>query len=178
MPRENIKRGRRAEAQKRKRDDFDNVAHPKTRRRTSSQNDPPNDNDTTTITAADGAFLSHPVAHYTDESAGLQNSHHHAKTFYGLLDDEEQEYFKRADGMLQINQFDDAEERRLFVENVHKEAAGKELKLACSQSCSRLLERLILLSSPAQLKSLFHQFSGQCVFVFLPPPGPKATVIQ
>ncbi|KAL8771718.1 MAG: hypothetical protein Q9209_002909 [Squamulea sp. 1 TL-2023] len=80
--------------------------------------------------------------------------------FYGLLDEEEQEYFKRADSMLELNQFNDDEERRLFLANVYKEANGKELKIANSQSCSRLMERLILLSTPEQLKALFQKFSG------------------
>ncbi|KAL8674750.1 MAG: hypothetical protein Q9168_000834 [Polycauliona sp. 1 TL-2023] len=80
--------------------------------------------------------------------------------FYGLLDEEEQEYFKRADSMLELDQFSDAEERALFLANVYKEANGKELKIANSQSCSRLMERLILMSTPAQLKALFQKFTG------------------
>jgi nucleolar protein 9 len=81
--------------------------------------------------------------------------------FYGMLDDEEQEYFKRADEMLELNDFTDPEDRSTFLANVYKEAEGKELKLANSQSCSRLMERLIQLSTAAQLKSLFHKFSTQ-----------------
>ncbi|KAH8727148.1 armadillo-type protein [Phaeosphaeriaceae sp. PMI808] len=81
-------------------------------------------------------------------------------TYYGMLDDDEQEYFKRADEMLELNQFEDAEARKLFLDSVYKEANGKELKIANSQSCSRLLERLILLSSPDQLKNLFQKFNG------------------
>ena len=81
--------------------------------------------------------------------------------FYGLLDEDEQEYFKSADSMLELNQFADPEERSLFLANVYKEASGKELKIANSQSCSRLMERLILLSTPGQLKNLFQKFSGQ-----------------
>ena len=81
--------------------------------------------------------------------------------FYGLLDEDEQEYFKRADSMLELDQFTDAEERSLFLDNVYKEASGKELKIANSQSCSRLMERLILMSTPSQLKALFQKFSGQ-----------------
>ncbi len=81
--------------------------------------------------------------------------------FYGLLDEDEQEYFKRADSMLELDQFADAEERSLFLANVYKEANGKELKIANSQSCSRLMERLILMSTPSQLKALFQKFSGQ-----------------
>ncbi len=81
--------------------------------------------------------------------------------FYGMLDQEEQDYFKRADEMLELNQFSDEEERKLFLSNIYREADGKELKLANSQSCSRLMERLILLSTPEQLKFLFKKFSGQ-----------------
>lgn len=81
--------------------------------------------------------------------------------FYGMLDDEEQEYFKRADSMLELNQFANAEERNLFLASVYKEANGKELKIANSQSCSRLLERLICISTPSQLKTLFQKFTGQ-----------------
>ena len=83
--------------------------------------------------------------------------------FYGLLDDEEQEYFKRADTLLELDQFKDADERKLFLANVYQEANGKELKLANSQSCSRLMERLILMSTPEQLKTLLQKFSGQYV---------------
>ena len=81
--------------------------------------------------------------------------------FYGLLDDDEQEYFKRADSLLELNQFKDDEERSLFLANLYSEANSKELKIACSQSCSRLMERLILMSTPDQLKALFQKFSGQ-----------------
>ncbi|KAL9600983.1 MAG: hypothetical protein Q9219_002805 [cf. Caloplaca sp. 3 TL-2023] len=80
--------------------------------------------------------------------------------FYGLLDEEEQEYFKRADTMLGLNQFNNAEERELFLANVYQEARGKELKIANSQSCSRLMERLILMSTPEQLKTLVRTFHG------------------
>ena len=106
-----------------------------------------------------------------------------AMPFYGMLDEDEQEYFKRADEMLETNQFADADERSMFLASVWKEADGKELKIANSQSCSRLMERLILLSTAEQLKRLFQKFSSQyvhhtsCSFntsltVQLPPPRP------
>jgi nucleolar protein 9 len=82
------------------------------------------------------------------------------RPFYGMLEDEEQEYFRRADELLELNDFPTAEERDLFLENVFREAEGKELKIACSQSCSRLMERLILLSSTKQKKKLFGVFAG------------------
>lgn len=81
--------------------------------------------------------------------------------FYGMLDEDDQEYFKRADTMLELNQFANAEERSLFLASVYKEAKGKELKIANSQSCSRLLERLVCMSTPIQLKELFQKFTGQ-----------------
>lgn len=82
------------------------------------------------------------------------------RPYYGLLEDEEQEYFRRADELLELNQFPSSEERSLFLANVYREAEGKELKIACSQSCSRLMERLILLSTAQQKKKLFTQFAG------------------
>ena len=81
--------------------------------------------------------------------------------FFGLLDDDEQAYFKRADAMLELNQFENAEERDLFLASVYREADGKELKIANSQSCSRLMERLIMMSKPSQLKALFQKFNRQ-----------------
>lgn len=156
MPNENKKRGRRGEAAKRKRDDADDL-----------ENAPESSKRSRASTLGDydqnGGFV--PLG--TEEEHGDEfyedgtSYEHPERPFYGLLDDEEQEYFKKADDMLEVNQFRDAEERALFIENVHKEAAGKELKLACSQSCSRLLERLILLSTPQQLKAIFQKLQGQ-----------------
>lgn len=80
--------------------------------------------------------------------------------FFGMLNDDEQEYFRRADEMLELNQFPTTEDRDMFLENVYKEAQGKELKLASSQSCSRLMERLIQLSSTSQKKHLFEAFGS------------------
>ncbi|MBE3110005.1 MAG: hypothetical protein IMZ46_05735, partial [Acidobacteria bacterium] len=80
--------------------------------------------------------------------------------FFGMLTDEEQEYFRGTAEVLELNDFAAPEDRAIFVENVFKEAAGKEMKLACSQGCSRLMEKLILLSSPQQKKRLFEAFAG------------------
>ncbi|KAI0998578.1 Nucleolar protein 9 [Podosphaera aphanis] len=82
------------------------------------------------------------------------------RPFYGMLEDEEQEYFRHADEMLEVNNFPDEEQRSLFLASVYREAENKELKIACSQSCSRLMERLILLSTAEQKKKLFESFAG------------------
>lgn len=85
------------------------------------------------------------------------------REFFGMLEDQEQEYFRHADELLELNDFPSAEERDIFLQNVYKEAAGKELKLASSQSCSRLMERLILLSNTRQKKHLFVAFAGHFI---------------
>ncbi|KAF6827631.1 putative pumilio-family RNA binding repeat domain-containing protein [Colletotrichum plurivorum] len=81
------------------------------------------------------------------------------REFFGMLADEEQEYFRRADELLELNQFPSPEERDVFLQNIYKEAKGKELKLASSQSLSRLMERLILLSNTKQKKQIFNAFA-------------------
>ncbi|KAI0868035.1 pumilio-family RNA binding repeat domain-containing protein [Hypoxylon argillaceum] len=82
------------------------------------------------------------------------------REFFGMLSDQEQEYFRSVDEQLDIDNFPSQEERQLFLASVFAEAQGKELKLACSQSCSRLMERLILMSNTRQKKNLFEQFGG------------------
>lgn len=144
MPKEKIKRGRREEKKKRKHDADD--SHAASKRLKPDESAPAHQEE---------AFHYEATDDVTQGPAAL--------TFYGMLDEEEQEYFKRADEMLELNQFEDPEARNLFLESVYKEADGKELKIANSQSCSRLLERLILLSTPDQLKNLFQKFNGQSV---------------
>ncbi|KAJ4365546.1 Nucleolar protein 9 [Neocucurbitaria cava] len=139
MPKEHKKRGRREEQKKRKRDVADDSSSKRHKKEEAEQAE-----------EAD-VFL---------QEEGADGVTPGALPFYGMLDEDEQEYFKRADEMLELNQFDDLEARNLFLESVYKEADGKELKIANSQSCSRLLERLILLSTPDQLKALFQKFNG------------------
>ncbi|PWY69767.1 ARM repeat-containing protein [Aspergillus heteromorphus CBS 117.55] len=152
MPREKVKRGRRAaekadkEAGKRKRDDAPEDVEPKRLR--------PSTDETNEITeGADYIALD-------DGQEGQENFASGDMPFYGLLDPEEQEYFSRANEVLELNQFGDAEERSVFIESVYKEADGKELKIACSQSCSRLMEKMISMSDMRQIRRLFNKFIG------------------
>lgn len=85
------------------------------------------------------------------------------REFFGMLTDEEQEYFRSADEKLETNDFESNEDRGYFLQSVYTEAVGKELKLASSQSCSRLMERLILLSNTRQKKRLFEAFADHFV---------------
>lgn len=143
MPKDHKKRGRREDHKKRKREHDESSSAKRHKKNAEDVETPPQD-----------------VVPYQDEAIdGVTRPGD--MPFYGMLDEDEQEYFKRADEMLELNQFDGPEERSLFLESVYKEADGKELKIANSQSCSRLMERLILLSTPKQLKDLFQKFSGQ-----------------
>ena len=150
MPNENKKRGRREE-KKRKREDGE-LEDEISKRQKSKEVE--GEIDFVPFANGDGALEAEDRECIQDDRPGEM-------PFYGLLDDDEQEYFKSADSMLELNQFPSPEEREIFLANVYKEASGKELKLANSQSCSRLLERLIMLSTPEQLKVLFQKLSGQ-----------------
>ncbi|KAL1645854.1 Nucleolar protein 9 [Didymella pomorum] len=158
MPTENRKRGRREE-KKRKREEKSEKNADKHAKRSKREDD------------VEEVLQQYDDAQqYDQQHADEQNPYQDeaidgvtrpgAMPFYGMLDEDEQEYFKRADEMLELNQFENAEERSMFLASVWKEADGKELKIANSQSCSRLMERLILLSTPDQLKRLFQKFSS------------------
>lgn len=151
MPKENKKRGRRMGDKKRKHDETEeDPSLAESSKRIKSQDELQQD----FLKLEDGQ----------DDQNGVDAAYPPLdKPFFGMLDEEEQEYFKHADEMLELNQFDDAESRKLFLENVWREADGKELKIANSQSCSRLMERLIQLSTSEQLKGLFQKFSGKYV---------------
>jgi hypothetical protein len=159
MPQPHKKRGRRMEGKKRKLDggeDDPEIPEGSSKRRKSVVDASNNEDEFTSMDIQDESL---DGAYPRPE-----------RPFFGVLDDEEQEYFKRTDDMLETNAFSDAEERDLFLSNVYREADGKELKMAQSQSCSRLMERLIQMSSAAQLKTLFRKFSGKSVqSIFLLP---------
>lgn len=153
MPTENRKRGRREEKKRKREQDADK--HAKRHKREDREQEV----EQVLQQYDDAQQYAEEKDPYQDEAIdGVTRPG--AMPFYGMLDEDEQEYFKRADEMLELNQFGDPEERSMFLASVWKEADGKELKIANSQSCSRLMERLILLSTPEQLKSLFQKFSS------------------
>jgi len=98
--------------------------------------------------------------HIGDQERRHQKGSDPEREYFGTLADEEQEYFRGADELLELNDFPSPSDRAIFLANVYKEAQGKELKLASSQSCSRLMERLILLATSRQKKRLFQAFTG------------------
>ena len=147
MPKEKKKRGRREE-KKRKREDHNWHDQPEKKQRTDSMEE-----DYVEILVDNDVVNDHYENHANRGRGELP--------YYGLLDEEDQAYFKRADAMLESNHFGTEEERELFINSVFQEANGKELKIANSQSCSRFLERLIQVAKPEQLKTLFRKFKSK-----------------
>lgn len=149
MPKPRTKRGAIREERKRKRQTEQETNYHTKRRRSDD------DNDDGGQTYPDGETKEpqEQIPHHEDAPE---------KEFFGMLAEEEQEYFRSADEKLDQNLFDASlgETRENFVSGLFKEAEGKELKLASSQSCSRLMERLIQLSTPTQRKKLFEAFGG------------------
>ncbi|KAJ6143356.1 hypothetical protein N7471_002809 [Penicillium samsonianum] len=163
MPREQQKRGRRAEKKAEKEDSkrkFEETPEdPVAKRMKPSADDADETNE-----ANDDIQIAENEDYIPleqgEEQEGERPEHDGDMVFYGLLDEEESEYFQRANEMLELNQFQDAEERSLFVDSVYSEASGKELKIACSQGCSRLMEKLISMSDARQLRRIFSKFIG------------------
>jgi nucleolar protein 9 len=162
MPREQQKRGRRAEKKAQKEDSkrkFEETSEDPVAKRIK-----PSADDHETNEANDNIQLleneDYIPLEQGEQQEGEQPDLDGDMPFYGLLDEEESEYFQRANEMLELNQFQDAEERSLFVDSVYSEANGKELKIACSQGCSRLMEKLISMSDARQLRRIFSKFIG------------------
>ncbi|KAL9110339.1 MAG: hypothetical protein Q9227_005070 [Pyrenula ochraceoflavens] len=152
MPREKKKRGRREE---RKRKVENRLESPTSKRRKFGIEEEFYDAELASPKTNHNADYIAFTPHLTDEAREFP--------FYGLLDEQEQNYYADVNSKLELSDFESEDDRRLFIEAVYRESAGKELKLACSQSCSRYLERLILLSSPSQLKELFKKFRGHFI---------------
>jgi nucleolar protein 9 len=156
MPKEKKKRGRRDQNKKRK---LIGAEENSNKRRRHSHDEPGVEHPVATDAGQSEETDPHAIADAYPQPGDMP--------YYGMLDEEEQEYFRSADEMLELNQFSSLEDRETFLNSVYKEAEGKELKLANSQSCSRLMERLIQLSSTTQLKGLFQKFSGQYVQYYM-----------
>lgn len=113
---------------------------------------------------ADDPSAENEFATYDLEGSNARpRGHPPAIEFFGMLDDDDQEFFRHADEMLETDEFETPAERETFLEGVYEKAEGKELKLASSQSCSRIMERLILLSNTRQKKQFFEAFAGRFI---------------
>lgn len=144
MPKELKKRGRRAEKQSKQQQDAD---EPENKRRKTEHN------------GEDFAVNGNAGDDYIGFGTNQQDdTDEQGNTFYGLLTEEEQEYYANVNNKISADDFEDVSDRASFIEAVHRETTGKEIKIASSQSCSRYLEKIIRLSTPNQLRSLFLAF--------------------
>ena len=150
MPKEHKKRGRREE-KKRKRED-EQVATGSPLKRQKSEDLIPEEQGVDDVNFVTEGNEGDNFIGFHEKANPLE------AVFYGLLDQEEQDYYASVNTKLEANDFEDEVDRRAFIDAIYRESNGKELKIACSQSCSRYLERLILVSSPDQLKGLFAKF--------------------
>ncbi|KAJ5494142.1 Armadillo-like helical [Penicillium fimorum] len=166
MPREQQKRGRRAEKKAQKDDSkrkFEETPEDPVAKRlkpSADDADETNEANDDIQLPENEDYIPLDQGEQQEQQEGEQPDLDGDMPFYGLLDEEESEYFQRANEMLELNQFQDAEERSLFVDSVYSEASGKELKIACSQGCSRLMEKLISMSNAQQLRRIFSKFIG------------------
>lgn len=94
------------------------------------------------------------------QESGQDSLNHSDTPFYGLLDQEEQEYYANVNAKLEANDFESPDDKAIFLDAIYRESQGKELKIASSQSCSRYLERLIRVSNVEQVRRLFGKFVG------------------
>ena len=173
MPRENKKRGRRAFEKDRRQIGLnanDLPVNPAKRRRLS----PTPEDATTTIDStaghqgegADFIALEEPSEDLPigviDGNEDLPHAPRPGQQpdFYGFLTQEEQDYYGNVIAKLDANDFTSQEDRSLFIDAVHRESQGKELKIASSQSSSRHLERILSESTRAQIKGLFSKLLG------------------
>ena len=160
MPRENKKRGRREEAKnnKRKLEEADSD---------SSKRFKPNDEHEDVVAEdvnvrgdAGDDYIGIDIA----PNSGVLEMQEEDQ-FHGLLDPQEQEYYANVNSKIVANDFESDEDRAIFIEAVYRETEGKELKVASSQSCSRYLEKIILLSTGEQLRRLFGKFLGNLTYL-------------
>ena len=186
MPRENKKRGRREadRGKKRKRLDANDVPIGNSKRRRLSQE--PTEHSTPLrnvsgdkddyvgqdyialnihTTETNERYSENLDSYHDDEDTIATNPHlqtpiDQRNIFHGLLTSEESDYFSAVNAKLDANDFSSPEDRDLFVEAVHRELKGKELKVACSQSASRVLERVVGVSTVKQVRELLGRLLG------------------
>lgn len=155
MPQEKKKRGRREEKASKKRKLNDESETPSKRFKPEDHQPEEFENEIVVTGEAGDDFISFDIPRPQGaEAPAIEDE------FHGLLDPQEQEYYSNVNNKIVANDFESEEDRALFIDAVHRETEGKELKVASSQSCSRYLEKIILLSTPLQLRGLFSNFLG------------------
>ena len=72
------------------------------------------------------------------------------------LDEQTFGYFKRVEDVINEDDFDDEESRKLFVENVFTQVENNELKLFCDLIVSRTMEKLIVYFNDVQIRRVMQ----------------------
>ncbi|KAF6016190.1 hypothetical protein HII12_000231 [Brettanomyces bruxellensis] len=80
--------------------------------------------------------------------------------FFGLLNSEQAAYFRQAESTLNLDTFETPDIKLTFIQSIFDEAKGNSLKLATNQICSKLMERIIMLSNEDQMKQLYMECRG------------------
>ncbi|EXJ94764.1 hypothetical protein A1O1_03162 [Capronia coronata CBS 617.96] len=160
MPREKKKRGRREEEKNSKRKHDETLQSAAKRLKSDDTENEPESNDIVINGDAGDDYIGFEI-----EAASGAQPPPEEDVFHGLLDPEEQEYYSNVNNKIVANDFESAEDRAIFIAAVHRETQGKELKVASSQSCSRYLEKIIMLSTAEQLRSLFSKFLGNLTYL-------------
>lgn len=155
MPKEDKRRGRRAEKKKkRKRDQYEEDQIPDEEQDSKERRQSAENEDVEAQGEAGDDFISFGHKRVPDYPSNDDTP------FYGLLDQQEQEYYANVNTKLEANDFESPEDKAIFLDAVYRESQGKELKIASSQSCSRYLERVIQISDVEQVRNLFGKFMG------------------
>lgn len=157
MPRDFKKRGRRQQEKERKN-------QPPSKRLKTEHEVDQNVEPTTEAVEVSGDIGDDFIGFSVERPEDLQEPQEETE-FYGLLDPHEQEYYSNVNSKIVANDFESPEDRATFIEAVHRETEGKEIKVASSQSCSRYLEKIIVLSAAEQLRRLFSKFLGHLTYL-------------
>ncbi|KIW68866.1 hypothetical protein PV04_04781 [Phialophora macrospora] len=160
MPREVKKRGRRHQEKERKHKESDRDERSSKR----FKSEHVATEETTDVVAVSGDAGDDFIGFNIEGPKGVTEPQEENE-FYGLLEPQEQEYYANVNNKIVANDFESSEDRENLIEAVHRETEGKELKVASSQSCSRYLEKIIMLSTPQQLRRLFSKFVGSLTYL-------------
>lgn len=72
------------------------------------------------------------------------------------LDEQTFGYFKRVEDVINEDDFDDEESRKLFIENVFTQVENNEIKLFCDLIVSRTMEKLIVYLTDVQIRKVMQ----------------------
>src|SRR5882757_8125222 len=123
MPREHRKRGRRQEEKERKRQAEERYQRTSKRFKHDHAVSQENPNELVVDGNAGDDFIGIDIA----QPQGIQEPEEETQ-FHGLLDPEEQEYYSNVNNKIVANDFESPKDRVIFIDAVHRETEGKELK--------------------------------------------------